>query len=217
MGNYKVLPEQLRWKPASDAIPEHSTRKMQGGSGIIGQMEARRALTFAIRSRSHNHNAFVRGPDGSGRRTMIAGLLEEIKPEAERAQDFCYVHNFANPDRPRLIALPGGQGRQFQQAMSRISLFVRDRLPEILKNDPIRSRREARRESAEREIRLKIEPLEKKLRADGLALIRTQSGPSSRVSIYPLVMGKPVSPEEYRNLVTQKQVREEDRLKAMKQ
>ena len=217
MNNAKVSPEQLRWTPARDALPDTSTNKMQGTAGIIGQAGARQALTFAIRSRSHNHNVFVRGPDGSGRRTLVASLLEEIKPEAERALDFCYVHNFANPDRPRLIVLPGGQGRQFQQAMSKVSLFVRDRLPEILNNDPIRSRREARREAAEREIRLKIAPLEKKLRADGLALVRTQSGPSSRVSIYPLVMGKPVSPEEYRNLVTQKQVREEDRVKAMKQ
>ncbi len=217
MGNFKVPPEQLRWTPARDAFPGVSSRDIPGTAGIVGQLTARQALTFSIQSRSHNHNAFVRGPDGSGRRTLIANLLKELNPEAERALDFCYVHNFANPDRPRLIILPGGQGRQFQQAMTRISLFIRDRLPVILKNDPIRSRREARREAAEREIRLKIAPLEKKLRADGLALIRTQSGPTSRVSIYPLVMGKPVSPEEYRNLVTQKQVREEDRLKAMKQ
>lgn len=217
MGNFKVPPEQLRWTPARETFPEVSSRDMPGTAGIVGQLTARQALTFSIQNRSHNHNAYVRGPDGSGRRTLIASLLKELNPEAERALDFCYVHNFANPDRPRLIILPGGQGRQFQQAMTRISLFIRDRLPLILKNDPIRSRREARREAAEREIRLKIAPLEKKLRADGLALIRTQSGPTSRVSIYPLVMGKPVSPEEYRNLVTQKQVREEDRLKAMKQ
>ncbi len=215
MGNIKVSPEQLRWSPARNALPDTTTQSLQAATGIVGQTAARQALTFAIKSRSHNHNAYVRGPDGCGRRTLVTSLLKEIQPDAERALDFCYVHNFANPDRPRLIVLPGSQGRQFQQAMARISLFVRDRLPQILKNDPIRSRREARQEAAEREIRLKIAPLEKKLREDGLALIRTQSGPTSRVSIYPLVMGKPVSPEEYRNLVTQRQVREEDRQKAM--
>ncbi|MCC5866256.1 MAG: AAA family ATPase [Wenzhouxiangella sp.] len=216
MGNTTIPPEKLRWKPATGSIVETSTRKIHEPPGIIGQPGARQALTFSIRSRSRNHNAYVRGPDGSGRRTLVSRLFEELKPAPVRAQDFCYVHNFANPDRPRLIVLPGGQGRQFQQAMSRISLFVRDRLPEILKNDPIRSRREARKEAAEREIRLKIQPLEQKLRADGLALMRTQSGPTSRVSIYPLVMGKPVSPEEYRNLVTQKQAKEEDRVAALK-
>ncbi len=216
MASFTIPPEKLCWKPSAHSISETSTRKAPQSSGIVGQAKARDALRFALQSRSRNHNAYIQGNDGSGRRTLIRALFDELKPQPSRSEDFCYVHNFANPDRPRLIVLPGGQGNQFQQAMTRISLFVRDRLPDILKNDPIRSRREARKEAAEREIRLKIAPLEKKLAADGLSLTRTQSGPSSRVSIYPLVMGKPVSPEEYRNLVTQNQAREEDRLNSMK-
>ena len=216
MAKFTIPPEQLRWRPDAGKIEESSTRDARSLSGLVGQSRARTALRFALTSKSRNHNVFVRGPQGCGRRTLIDAVLSDLKLSAEGLQDFCYVHNFSNPDRPHLIVLPGGQGRHFQHAMTRISLFVRDRLPEILKNDPIRSRREARKEAAEREIRLKIAPLEKRLAADGLALIRTQTGPSSRVSIYPLVMGKPVSPEEYRNLVTQNQAREEDRLKSVK-
>jgi predicted ATP-dependent protease len=216
MAKFTIPPEQLRWRPDASKIEESSTRDARSLSGLVGQSRARTALRFALTSKSRSHNVFVRGPEGCGRRTLIETVLSELKLSAEGLQDFCYVHNFSNPDRPHLIVLPGGQGRHFQHAMTRISLFVRDRLPEILKNDPIRSRREARKEAAEREIRLKIAPLEKRLAADGLALIRTQTGPSSRVSIYPLVMGKPVSPEEYRNLVTQNQAREEDRLKSVK-
>jgi len=216
MSKFTIPPEKLRWQPARSSLRDTSTHKAARAGGIVGQDEARLALRFALTTSGHHHNAYLRGPEGSGRRTLIRSLLEELKPEPRRSQDFCYVHNFANPDRPRLIVLAGGQGRQFQHAMTRISLFVRDRLPEILKNDPIRSRREARKEAAEREIRLQVKPLENKLKGDGLALMRTQSGPTSRVSIYPLVMGKPVSPEEYRNLVTQGQAREEERLESLK-
>jgi predicted ATP-dependent protease len=216
MANYTIPPEQLRWKPGADSIGNLSTSNAPKLPGVVGQTRARNALKFSIESRARNHNTYIRGPEGCGRRTLVDSVLSELKPAPERSQDFCYVHNFANPDRPRLIVLPGGQGRQFQHAITQISLFVRDRLPEILKNDPIRSRREARKESAEREIRRMVAPLEKKLNADGLALIRTQSGPSSRIAIYPLVMGKPVSPEEYRNLVSQNQAREDDRVKAGK-
>ncbi len=216
MANLSVPPEQLRWTADSNLVPESSTREGPGAPGLIGQARAREALRYALSSGGRNHNAFVRGPIGSGRRTLIRAVIEEFRPAADRLNDFCYVHNFTNPDRPRLIVLPGGQGRHFQGAMSKISLFVRDRLPEILENDPIRSRREARKEAAEREIRIKVMPMEKRLKADGLALMRVQSGPSSRVSIYPLVMGKPVSPEEYRNLVTQGQARDEERAEAMK-
>ncbi|MFU8831252.1 MAG: AAA family ATPase [Wenzhouxiangella sp.] len=215
MSKFTIPPEQLRWQPDSDSVPTSSTRDAQKLKSIVGQPRARVALRFALTTSSRNHNVYVRGPEGCGRRALVASMLAEMKAAPEHSCDFCYVHNFANPDRPRLIVLPGGQGNQFQHAMTRIGLFVRDRLPDILKNDPIRSRREARKEAAEREIRAKVAPLEKKLRSDGLALIRTQSGPSSRIAIYPQIMGKPVSPEEYRNLVTQNQAREEDRLAAV--
>jgi ATP-dependent Lon protease len=216
MVNFTIAPEQLRWTPGDDSVKEKSTRKAPQSIGVVGQSDARQALKLALTSQSWHHNAYLRGSEASGRRALVHSLLDELKPAPRRSLDFCYVHNFAHPDRPRLIVLPGGQGRHFQQAMTRISLFVRDRLPEILKNDPIRSRREARKEAAEREIRHKIKPVEARLAEDGLALMRTQSGPTSRVSIYPQVMGKTVSPEEYRNLVTQGQAREEDRLKALK-
>jgi predicted ATP-dependent protease len=214
MASKQLDPEQLRWQPDGSLPEDCSTRKAPRKIGVVGQPRAQVALRFAFGSQGRNHNAFVRGPEGSGRGTLVRTMLSELKQPPDRSSDFCYVHNFGNPDRPRLIILPGGQGHHFQHAMTRVSLFVRDRLPEILKNDPIRSRREARKEAAEREIRLKVAPLEKKLTADGLALIRTQSGPSSRISLYPLVMGKPVSPEEFRNLVTQGQAREADRQKA---
>ena len=31
--------------------------------------------------------------------------------------DWCYVYNFENPDRPLVISLPAGQGQQFQREM----------------------------------------------------------------------------------------------------
>jgi predicted ATP-dependent protease len=206
-----IDPEKLRWQADEKLVGGDSTENAARATTIVGQPRAKVALRFALTSQGRNHNAYLRGPDGCGRNTLVRTMLAELKPTPARSSDFCYVHNFSNPDRPRLIVLPGGQGHHFQHAMTRISLFVRDRLPEILKNDPIRSRREARKEAAEREIRLKVAPLEKRLTNDGLALIRTQSGPSSRISLYPLIMGKPVSPEEYRNLVTQGQAREADR------
>ena len=215
MSKFTISPDAMRWHPERDSLAESSTRSVQKLTGLLGQTRAGEALRTGLTGIGRKQHIYVRGAEGTGRRSLIDYWIAELDLRPDRSLDFCYVHNFSNPDRPRLIMLPGGQGHQFQQAMARISLFARDRLPEILKNDPIRSRREARKEAAEREIRLKTAPLDKKLADAGLALIRTQSGPSSRVSIYPLVMGKPVSPEEYRNLVTQGQARDEDRLAAL--
>lgn len=216
MSKFSIPPDAMRWQAEQTDADEITSRSPHGLGSLLGQSRASEALRVGLNGEGVSQNVYLRGAVGTGRRALVDHWIAELDLSPRRSLDFCYVHNFSNPDRPRLMVMPGGQGHQFQQAMARISLFVRDRLPEILKNDPILSRREARKESAEREIRLKTSPLDKRLAEDGLTLIRTQSGPSSRVSIYPLVMGKPVSPEEYRNLVTQGQARDADRQAALK-
>ncbi|MGY6587320.1 MAG: AAA family ATPase [Wenzhouxiangella sp.] len=215
MATGKLPADELRWRADEQSLKNAAPRRIQGRTLVVGQPRARIALRTALTLPGQRAHVFVRGPAGSGRRSLVRSVLEELKPGPVRSLDFCYVHHFANPDRPRLIVLPGGQGRHLQQAMMRIALFIRDRLPNILDSDPIRSRRDARMETAEREVRLKVAPLESRLTEQGLALVRSQTGPSTRISIYAMVMGKAVSPEEYRNLVSQNQAHERDRLEAV--
>lgn len=210
MARYAIPPERLRWQPDNDVIPGDSTRDIPVIEGTLGQDAAAEALHYGIASPGHNQHVFLRGRRGSGRRRLLDSMFGSLRPKARQARDFCFVHSFSNPDRPRLIVLPRGEGRPFQKQMHRIALFVRERLPDILANDPIRGRREARREAAERDIRLLLRPLEKKLEAEGLALIRSQAGPNARLQVSVRIMGKPVSQEEFRNMVARKQATEED-------
>lgn len=211
MAKRALAPEKLRPQVSSDAIGIETSRDAPAEDGDLGQPAAAEALEFAIESPGQNQHAFVCGIRGSGRHRLVRRLIERFNPPSRRAQDYCFVHNFANPDRPRLIILDGGEGRSFQKHMLRIALFIKEKLPEILENDPIRSRRDSRREAAEREIRQLIRPLEKKLDHEGLGLIRTQAGPNARLQISIKIMGKPVSQEEFRNMVARKQANEEDR------
>lgn len=213
MARHAIPPERLRWQPDGNDIPGDSTRDIPVLEGTLGQDAALEALYYGVASPGHNQHMFLRGPRGSGRRRLLDSLIASVRPKARQNRDFCFVHNFSNPDRPRLIIMPRGEGRPFQKQMHRIALFVRERLPDILANDPIRGRREARREAAERDIRLLLRPLEKKLEAEGLALIRSQAGPNARLQVSVRIMGKPVSQEELRNMVARKQATEEDRRK----
>ncbi|NBB92528.1 MAG: AAA family ATPase [Gammaproteobacteria bacterium] len=211
MARHAIPSEKLRWQAELEAIPGDSTRDIPVLDGTLGQDAAAEALHYGIASPGHNQHVFLRGPRGSGRRRLVDSMFSSIRPQARQSRDFCFVHNFSNPDRPRLILLPRGEGRPFQKQMHRIALFIRERLPEILANDPIRGRREARREAAERDVRVLLRPLEKKLDEEGLALIRSQAGPNARLQVAVKIMGKPVSQEEFRNMVARKQATEEDR------
>ncbi len=211
MARFVIPPEKLRRQSDKRRISADSTADIDALKGTAGQSTARKALRYAIEFPGSGQHVFVRGRAGSRRRRLINSVIEEVSPEPRQARDFCFVHNFANPDRPRLIRLKSGQGRQFQQQMLRIGLFVKERLPEILDTDPIRGRREARKTAAEREIRELLKPFEKQIEAEGLGLIRSESGPSARLEVGIKMMGKPVSLEEFRSMVARKQASEADR------
>ena len=53
---------------------------------------------------------FVLGPTGSGRHKLVRHFIESLPPQPSRTADWCYVHHFAEPDRPRAIELPPGRG-----------------------------------------------------------------------------------------------------------
>ncbi|QKK02007.1 MAG: AAA family ATPase [Pseudomonadota bacterium] len=211
MRRQAIPAEQLRWQLNHRLLPGESTREIPVLDGTLGQETAAEALRYGIAAPGHNQHIFVRGPHDSGRHRLLSSVFNSARPKPRQTRDYCFVHNFANPDRPRLIILPPGEGRPFQKQMHRIALFIRERLPEILENDPIRGRREARREAAERDVRLLLRPLEKRLDGDGLALVRSQAGPNARLQIAVKIMGKPVSLEEFRNMVARKQATDDDR------
>ncbi len=61
------------------------------------------------------YNLFVCGLSGTSRGGMIVRMIEEMHPQTEPAPDRCYVNNFKNSDRPRLLTLPRGQANAFQE------------------------------------------------------------------------------------------------------
>ena len=76
-------------------------------------------------------NIYVRGLSGTGRTSLVQSVLAELKPPARRRLDRCYVHNFSQPDRPRLITLPAGQGPQLRRQMRQAADFIETRLDEV--------------------------------------------------------------------------------------
>lgn len=211
MSRQAIPPERLRWQPAEDQLPPgDSSNDLSVLKGTLGQDDAIEALLYAIGSPGNKPHVFLRGERGRGRVRLLNKVFSELKPEIRSHRDFCFVHNFSSPDQPRLIIFPRGQARQFQRQMHRIAVFVRERLPAILANDPIRGRREARQEAAERETRVLLRPLEKKLDKSGLILTRSQTGPNARLQVAINIMGKAITLDEFQNMVVRKQATRED-------
>lgn len=69
-------------------------------------------------------------------------LLNYLRPQARKAPtppDIIYVHNFADPDRPLLFALPAGQGKKLKQSLKELVDAVVKELLTALRPAPMSS------------------------------------------------------------------------------
>jgi len=199
----------LRWCCDAFELDFETTNDVKPLVGVVGQDDAVEALRFGLETDAPGQNIFVRGLSGTGRMTLIQKLLEDIRPSCALMRDRCYVHNFAHPDRPRLITLPAGRGQELRRRVEKLANFIREHLGPALSSDVLKARRAALEEAAEAEFRGVMEPFNKALNAAGLALVSRQIGPVTQTAILPLVEGKPVPPEEFDQLVVQGKVSED--------
>jgi len=207
---YSLSPDLLRWHVDEDKLTFKSTAEVNPAERIIGQPVAMEAMRFGVESDAPGQNIYVRGSSGTGRTSLVVALLAELKPQARRRLDRCYVHNFLQPDRPRLITLPAGQGPVLRRQVKDLAEFIENRLLETLDSEPTKSRRDAIGERTQEEIQGITTPLEQELKTNELALVRLHSGPVARTVIFPLIDGRPIPPEEIAKLLKAEKLTQAD-------
>lgn len=96
----------------------------------IGQERAFAAAHFGLGLDQPDYNLFVLGEVGSGRASLMRQAMQELAASRPVPPDLCYLHDFEQPNRPRALRLPPGQGRQLRQSMQQ---WCRDMQTEIPK------------------------------------------------------------------------------------
>ena len=192
--------DDLRLRCDPKSIGFNSTADIDPLPGVIGQETAIEALRFGLQIHAPGQNVFVRGLTGTGRMTLISRLLEEIRLACPLAKDRCYVHNFDEPDRPRLITLDRGRSPAFRRAIDRLSGFIRNDLSNALKSDAQAERSASLEQKTQRQVEKLVDPFEKSLREAGYGLTSVQVGAITQAAIFPLIDGETVGPEEWDQL-----------------
>ncbi len=205
-----IAAEQLRWICDTDTLKFGSTEEVEPIAGVIGQPLALEALHFGLACDAPGQNVYVRGLQGTGRMSMVKRLLTQMNPMCDGKLDRCYVHNFLQPDRPRLISLPKGHARGLRRHLSRLADFVAGELGDAMNAEPLQASRAALAEKAQSKVNEITAPFEEELNADGLALVQVKTAVGSQAAIFPVWQGQPVPPEQFHQLVAQQKVPQDE-------
>ena len=198
------LPPALLCRRCDPAdLPFELCTELEEPPGLIGQERAVEALDFAVRIRGKGYNVYALGAGGTGRHMMIADLLRGKADGEPVPPDWCYVNNFADPQRPRALRLPPGRGNALAAAMRRLVEELRAALPAAFERDEYRARREAIEQQFKQQSEAAFGGLQSRAQEHGVSLLRTPMG----LAFAPVRDGKVLAPELFNELPADEQQR----------
>jgi predicted ATP-dependent protease len=160
---------------------------------MVGQRRAVDALDFGLRVRARGFNIYVLGEAGSGKTTAAERMVEARAAREPAGQDVVYVHDFDEPERPRGILLPAGQGVPFGQDVDVAVAELGREIPRVLTTGAFREQRNKILDLSHQQAEARFGQLVRQGRRFGLLVRRD----GDHLALTPLKAGAPLTTEEY--------------------
>ena len=193
INKYRVKNKDLCKKTNPAVFKFDTTADIEPLKGIIGQERATRSLKFALDIDIQGYNIYLAGSFGTGKTTLAAEMVKEKAQKEGVPPDWCYVYNFKNPDSPRAISLPAGQGLKLKKAVAAgIEAIVEQIAKAFGSQDYVQQKNQILNQFME-ETNNRYLQLEEEARTYGFTISRDQSG----ITSVPIKNGEQLSQEEY--------------------
>ncbi len=141
-----------------------------------GQQRAMDAIQLAASVRRPGFNLFVMGPPGADTLDMTCRFLERVAKAEAPPGDWCYLHNFDEPDRPRLLRLPAGRGQQWRSELERLIDDMRTSVPATFESEEYQNRLQELQQQHNRRHRQAFEQMQQEAEGNNVALLNTPTG-----------------------------------------
>jgi predicted ATP-dependent protease len=181
---------------------------------FIGQERAIRAIEFGLGVNKPGFNIFVTGLTGTGKTSIIKAFLKKVTGEhlARQAdphtpEDWCYVYNFADPDRPQALRISRGLGKSLKADMEQLIQTLQREAKKMFESDEFAHQRQAMIEELQKKQQQMMEVLMEEASRNDFALRMTPSG----IVLLPTKDGKPMQETEFLALSAEEKKRFEEK------
>ncbi|KHK01951.1 Lon protease family protein [Desulfovibrio sp. TomC] len=194
-----LTPKDLRACCDPASLPFADSREIPEDPAALSrtQPRAHAALSLALSISGREYNVYLAGEPYMGRTHFARCFLDPAAKAGATPPDWLYVHNFDDPDRPRAISLPAGQGRGFKTALAKAVADMREEIPARFEREAYLAQKQSlmRGYNADRETML--DEMEERAKGEGYSLFVDDQG---AFTLYPLLEGKVVNDEEFERL-----------------
>jgi predicted ATP-dependent protease len=199
---YEVAVDKLRWSCDHSLLKFDCTKDLTPLEQFIGQDRAINAVEFGLEMNRPGYNIYVAGLTGTGKTTVVRSHIQRLIKEREEKEgayhpdDWCYLYNFSDHDRPQIVRLPQGKGRAFSNQMTALLQRLQEELGKVFSSEEYGTERKRIIEEGQNEQRQIIQQLEQQARSQGFLFQISPAGPV----LIPMAEGKPLAQIEYLSL-----------------
>ena len=203
MNKKKLTSDQLYHRCDPDLLNFSDTSELESLDHPLGQERALEAIEFGVDIDQSGFNLFVHGASGLGKDQFLKNILEQRAAQESAPFDWCYVNNFDDPQRPKVLKLPAGMGHKLRVDMEKLVEDLLNALPSSFQSEEYRTRIQEIHDEFQDRKEQAFAQLDKDTRKRGIALLRTPAG----YTLSPMQDEKLLEPEEYEKLPEAEQER----------
>ncbi len=200
---FKVGADQLQNSCDPSLFDFETTEEVKPLDGSVGQDRAGDAVEFGVDIDTNGFNIFASGPVGTGKSSLVRAHVARAAKKKPVPSDWCYVHNFSDPNSPIALELPAGGGKVLAKEMDELVKYCKIEIPKVFESEDYEKRRERSLRQYQQERQALLDEAREKAEAAGFQI---QLGTTGMV-ISPIIEGKAVGREEFAKL-PQKEQRE---------
>ena len=193
---FRVPEDALRRSSDIATLDFERSDQLGAGDTHLGQQRAVDALRFGIQIDQEGYNVFVLGPPGSHRHGLAEELATERAALIDTPDDWCYVHNFTDPEKPRALPLPAGHGSDFRDDIADLIEEIQLAIPAAFESDDYRNQLKAVEAATQKEVEDGWSDLEERASRESVGLLQTPTG----FVLAPIRDGEVLDDEEFEKL-----------------
>ncbi|EYE88357.1 hypothetical protein Q428_08135 [Fervidicella metallireducens AeB] len=196
-----------------DILPNfENTSEIAPFKEMIGQDRAMEAIELGLAIDSYGYNIFVSGKSGTGKKSYIMGKLKEYAAKMNTPEDWCYVYNFKDANKPIALRLNPGTAEEFKNDIEMLVESLFEDVPKYFAGDKYERERSDVIDRYQKELLDSVEVLYDEAKKKGFNVKSTNDG----FAFIPLKDDEEMTEKDYNELSSEEKEEINSRVSELK-